>query len=113
MTQRFDGRIGAFAYMLFILLYFPCVAALGAINREVGPRWAMFAALWTTGLAYFAAVSTYQAATFMRHPVSSSAWIGGLALGMVVVVAAMRHMGHKPAPAAQHPPQHTVTETTP
>jgi Fe2+ transport system protein B len=33
MVSRFDGKIGAFAYLLFILLYFPCVAAFGAMMR--------------------------------------------------------------------------------
>ncbi|MEW8371208.1 MAG: Fe(2+) transporter permease subunit FeoB, partial [Candidatus Thiodiazotropha sp.] len=40
MAARFDGRAGAFAYLLFILLYSPCVATIGAIRREAGPRWA-------------------------------------------------------------------------
>jgi len=93
MTSRFDGAAGAFAYMLFILLYFPCVAALGAVNRETGPRWALFAALWTTGLAYVSAVSFYQAARFAAHPGTSAAWIAGLALGMALVIWAMRRAG--------------------
>jgi len=93
MTSRFDGAAGAFAYMLFILLYFPCVAALGAVNRETGPRWALFAALWTTGLAYVSAVSFYQAARFAAHPGASAAWIAGLALGMALVIWAMRRAG--------------------
>jgi Fe2+ transport system protein B len=35
MAERFDGQAGAFAYLLFVLLYFPCVATIGAIVREV------------------------------------------------------------------------------
>jgi len=34
MVSRFNGKIGAFAYLLFILLYFPCVAAFGAMIRK-------------------------------------------------------------------------------
>lgn len=49
MGQRFDGRTGAFAYLLFILLYIPCVAATAAIYRETNLRWTVFAAAWTTG----------------------------------------------------------------
>jgi Fe2+ transport system protein B len=40
MAARFDGQAGAFAYLLFILLYSPCVAAIGAIQREIGTGWA-------------------------------------------------------------------------
>jgi ferrous iron transport protein B len=63
MASRFDGKIGAFAYLLFILLYFPCVATIGAISREAGFGWAMFVGAWTTGVAYTVATTFYQAAT--------------------------------------------------
>ena len=43
MQHRFDGQIGAFAYLLFVLLYFPCVATVGAIKREAGRTWAIAA----------------------------------------------------------------------
>ena len=94
MTERFDGRIGAFAYLLFILLYFPCAATIGAIVREAGLRWAMFVAAWTTGVAYSSATLFYQAATFSRHPSVSAAWIAGfLVLGMVGIAALRRWAG--------------------
>lgn len=64
---------GAFAYLLFILLYFPCVAAIAAVYRETGLMWTIFAGAWTTGLAYMASVLFYQTATMGRHPASSSA----------------------------------------
>ena len=51
MASRFDGQIGAFAYLLFVLLYFPCAATIGAIVREAGAPWAAFVAAWTTGVA--------------------------------------------------------------
>lgn len=40
MEARFDGRIGAFAYLLFVLPYFPCAATIGVIVRETGMAWA-------------------------------------------------------------------------
>lgn len=36
MNKLFDGELGAFAYLLMVLLYLPCGAAMGAIYREVG-----------------------------------------------------------------------------
>ncbi|MBT8440506.1 MAG: Fe(2+) transporter permease subunit FeoB [Gammaproteobacteria bacterium] len=68
MQQQFDGQAGAFAYLLFILLYFPCVATIGAIKREAGRRWAIFVAIWTTSVAYLTASTFYQVATFTLHP---------------------------------------------
>ena len=90
MSERFDGRIGAFAYLLFILLYFPCVATIGAIAREAGKPWAAFVAAWTTGVAYYTATVFYQGATFARHPGSSSFWIALLSVVAGLVVLGLR-----------------------
>ena len=90
MAARFDGRIGAFAYLLFVLLYFPCAATIGAIVREAGTPWALFVAAWTTGIAYSTSTLFYQAATFERHPWSSAGWIVGLSLLLVAVMAGLR-----------------------
>lgn len=45
----------AFGFMVFILLYFPCVAALAAIKREAGTGWMLFNIFYTTGIAWIAA----------------------------------------------------------
>jgi ferrous iron transport protein B len=90
MASRFDGQVGAFAYLLFILLYFPCVATIGAIVREAGGAWAAFVAAWTTGVAYGTATLFYQVATFDGHPVSSGAWIAAIALLLVGAIAGLR-----------------------
>ncbi|MFN3785672.1 MAG: nucleoside recognition domain-containing protein, partial [Thiothrix sp.] len=81
MQQHFDGKVGAFAYLLFILMYFPCVAATSAMIREVGVRWAALGVAWSTFLGYGAAVVFYQAATLSQHPQHSLLWIG-LILGI-------------------------------
>ncbi|HED33203.1 MAG TPA: ferrous iron transporter B, partial [Gammaproteobacteria bacterium] len=75
MVKRFDGQIGAFAYLLFILLYTPCVAATAAIYREAGSRWMWFALAWSTGMAWSAATLFYQLARFNQHPSGSIFWI--------------------------------------
>ena len=86
MVARFDGQAGAFAYLLFVLLYFPCVATMGVIRREAGPAWAAFVAFWTTSVAYVTASVYYQAATYSAHPGSSLGWITGLSLAMAMVI---------------------------
>ena len=93
MAARFDGSAGAFAYLLFILLYFPCTAAIAAIWQEAGPRWTFFVAAWTTGLGYGLATLYYQAATWARHPASSLAWIVGICVAFVAVLWALRAWG--------------------
>ncbi len=98
MAERFDGRAGAFAYLLFVLLYFPCVATMGAIVREAGAAWAGFVALWTTGVAYLTATVFYQAAIFARDPLSAGLWIGGLLLLFAGVLAGLRLWAHNGRP---------------
>lgn len=51
----------ALGYMLFVLIYFPCVATLAAIKQESGSwKWALFAAFYTTVLAWIVAFLVNQ-----------------------------------------------------
>ena len=51
----------AFSFMLFILIYFPCVAVVAAIKKESGDwRYAAFIVVYTTTLAYLASLLVYQ-----------------------------------------------------
>ncbi len=101
MESRFDGRIGAFAYLLFVLLYFPCFATIGAIVREAGRSWAIFVAAWTTGIAWVVATAFYQAATFGRHPASSTMWLVSLTAVVALAFLLLRRWAERtPEPAA-------------
>ncbi len=90
MSARFVGKEAAFAYLLFILLYSPCVATIGAIIRETSSRWALFVVVWASGVAYTTATLFYQTATFEQHAASSTAWIAGIGVLYVVVFGGMR-----------------------
>ena len=49
------------AYMLFVLIYFPCIATFAAIKQESGSwKWAIFTAGYTTGLAWLIAFTVFQ-----------------------------------------------------
>ena len=51
----------AYCFLLFVLIYFPCIATIVAIRHESGSwRWATFAALYTTGLAWVVSALVYQ-----------------------------------------------------
>ena len=55
---------GALAYMVFILLYFPCIATFVAIKNENGGwKWALITAVYTIVLAWVAAFITFQVAS--------------------------------------------------
>jgi ferrous iron transport protein B len=51
----------AYCYLLFVLLYFPCIATIAAIKHETNSwRWAMTAAVYTTCLAWVVSAVVYQ-----------------------------------------------------
>ena len=50
----------AYGFMLFILIYFPCMAVIAAIKKEAGWKWALFTIFYTTGLAWIVAFCVYQ-----------------------------------------------------
>ena len=61
MTQGagMNGAV-ALAFLLFVLLYFPCVATIAALRREVGGRWAAFSVVQSMVLAWLVACIVYN-----------------------------------------------------
>jgi len=58
--QKVFTPLVAFGLMLFVLIYFPCVAVIAAISREASRKWALFTMVYTTGVAWIVAFLTYQ-----------------------------------------------------
>jgi len=50
----------AYCFMLFVLIYFPCMAVIAAIRKEAGGKWALFTIFYTTSLAWLVAFCVYQ-----------------------------------------------------
>ena len=105
MASRFDGTAGALAYLLFILLYFPCTAATAVVFQESGARWTLFVTGWTTGLAYGVATIYYQIATYAGHPASSMGWISATVVAFAGFFFILRHFGQQEAMNAAPLPQ--------
>lgn len=59
--QKVFTPLVAFGFMLFVLIYFPCVAVIAAIKKESNWKYALFAMFYTTALAWLVAFITYQA----------------------------------------------------
>ncbi|EKO3979021.1 Fe(2+) transporter permease subunit FeoB [Vibrio fluvialis] len=95
LNNHFVTGHAAFSYLIFILLYTPCVAAMGAYVREFGTRYARFIAVWTMGLAYASAALFNKAAHFSESPVSSASWIGGILLVCALVYSMLKRAGRK------------------
>lgn len=97
MVARFTGVSGAMAYMVLILLYTPCVAALGAIRHETSMGWTLFATGWTTMIGYTASVSVYQASNFVDDPAKATLWLSLCGGTLVMLVTAMWMVGRAQA----------------
>lgn len=95
MQAAFAGQLGAFSYLLFILLYTPCVAAMGAIKNEVGTRWAGFAGSWSFLLAYLMATLCFQVGNFFVAPLMASICIVAVLLCFAGVYFWLKHQGRK------------------
>ena len=80
MNQKFGTHAAAFAYLVFILLYMPCVSTIAVIRKELNAAWAWFSVLWSVGLAYGLSTITYQILTWRDHPHMSIMWVGAVVL---------------------------------
>ena len=60
MRVHFGSNAAAFAYLLFVLLYFPCISVVAVIRKELNGYWAALSVIWSSGLAYTLAVLCYQ-----------------------------------------------------
>jgi len=58
--QKVFTPLVSFAFMLFVLIYFPCVAVIAAIKKESSWGWAIFTMVYTTAIAWLVAFATYQ-----------------------------------------------------
>lgn len=95
MRQMFGSTAAAMAYLLFVLLYLPCVAAMGAVYRESGLRWTLLVAGWSFSMAWGSGTAWYQASQFAVSPLSASAWLLTLAGMAAVAIILLRRAGQR------------------
>jgi len=93
LRLKFDGSLGAFSYLLFILLYMPCVATIGVIFKEIGAFWAGFSTLWSLVMAYSAAALCYQAGQIGANTGAALTTAGGVILLAAALFAALIRFG--------------------
>lgn len=88
----FVSATSAMAYLIFILLYTPCAAALGAVYREAGSKWMLFVASWTFIIGWLIATMFYQC-TLLGQTNSAIYWLIGCGLFIGILLACMRKLG--------------------
>ncbi len=92
MQTLFGSGLAAFSYLLFVLLYMPCVATLGVIYKEQGAFWAAFSAGWSLTVAYTLAVVVYQLGHVTESPLGALIWCALVAgLAALMFTALIRH----------------------
>ena len=95
MQNLFGSQASAFAYLLFILLYMPCVATIGVIFKEVGGFWATFSVVWSFIVAYAAAVVAFQVTLIGSTPLSSTLWIASVLVACAVIFYLLVYWGRR------------------
>lgn len=90
LSDMFDGTLGAYAYLVFVLLYVPCASTVAVIREEAGKRLMWFSVAWSTALAYGTAVFFYQLGTVSEHPSQSFVWMFSLSGLLCLFVFLMR-----------------------
>ncbi|WGL98463.1 Fe(2+) transporter permease subunit FeoB [Arsenophonus sp. aPb] len=91
MAARFGSTLSAYSYLIFVLLYVPCISVLGAIARETNRSWMTFSILWGLNVAYSVSALFYQIATFSQHPQYSAVVIGLLVVFNLLLITLLRH----------------------
>jgi len=75
MVELFEGKNNAFAYLLFILIYAPCIAVIATIYRETNMVWTIFSVSYLTALAWIIATLFFQISMITVNPSISLMWI--------------------------------------
>lgn len=90
MSTKFGSTAAAYSYLIFVLLYIPCISVMGAIARESSRGWMIFSALWGLNLAYSLSTLYYQTVTFSEHPRYSLICILAIVLFNILLVYGLR-----------------------
>ncbi|MFS7183293.1 ferrous iron transport protein B, partial [Serratia proteamaculans] len=90
MSSKFGSGVSAYSYLIFVLLYVPCVSVMGAIARESSRGWMTFSILWGLNVAYSLATLFYQVATFSQHPQYSLTAIAIVVLFNLLILFGLR-----------------------
>lgn len=90
MVASFQTKIAAYAYLLFVLLYIPCVSTMSAIKQETNRRYMWLAIFWSLFLAYFVATIFYQSATWfmgLTHMQQALSGASGMLIFAIIIVS--------------------------
>jgi len=90
MGSKFGSAAAAYSYLIFVLLYIPCISVMGAIARESSRGWMSFSILWGLNIAYSLSTLYYQTVSFSQHPRYSLVCILAVVLFNILVFGLLR-----------------------
>jgi len=90
MHVMFGSVLGAYSYLIFVLLYVPCASVMGALAKEAGRFWMFFSLCWGTLLAFSASTLIFQSGTLPTHPLYSVEWISAIIILNLLIIAVLR-----------------------
>lgn len=98
MLALFPSAWGAFCYLVFILLYAPCVATIGVMQKEAGQVWLGFSVVWSLLLSYWLASALWHVSLITAAPLAASIWLvasSGILYGFYRLIMAYMKRGLK------------------
>lgn len=90
MSSKFGSAAAAYSYLIFVLLYIPCISVMGAVARESSRGWMTFSVLWGLNIAYSLSTLYYQTVSFREHPQYSLICILAVVLFNAVLIGGLR-----------------------
>ncbi len=90
MSSKFGSAAAAYSYLIFVLLYIPCISVMGAVARESSRGWMTFSVLWGLNIAYSLSTLYYQAVSFREHPQYSLVCILAVVLFNAILIGGLR-----------------------
>lgn len=96
IQRYFTSDAAVIAYLIFILLYTPCVAALGTVYREAGTKWTILVASWTFVIGWILATGYFQLHLLRSIGGNSPiVWLISLVIALFAIFMLLRFMGKK------------------
>lgn len=93
IQNYFTSDAAVISYLIFILLYTPCVAALGSVYREAGTKWTVLVASWTFIIGWILATAYYQAHLLTLGSSTAIIWLIALCIALFGLFMLLRWMG--------------------
>ncbi len=92
MASKFGSPSAAYSYLIFVLLYIPCISVMGAVAREASRGWMMFSVLWGLNIAYSLSTLYYQTVSYSQHPGFSLTAIACVLVFNIALISVLRRM---------------------